>query len=93
MDDKTENHVENKLVTLARHLIFRIRGMLSIEPIIGNVIAIALAIGILALLNHHEFFPGWLHGKWGLYLGYVVQAGIVIHHVLLAVVNFVAPVF
>jgi hypothetical protein len=92
MDDTTEKHLANRCATLARHLIFRIRGMLSIEPIIGNVIAIALAIGVLALLNHHEFFPSWLHGKWGLYLGYAVQTGIVIQFLKSASCSIILPV-
>ena len=83
--------IGNKAAALLHHFLLRLRYLVSIEPIIGNVIAIALAIGLLALLKHHEFFPGWLNGKWGRYLGYAVDVGIVIQFLKSASCSIILP--
>lgn len=92
MDAIPEKCPENYLKALAKNFLIRMHGMLSLEPITGNIIAIALSIGLLTLLKHHEFFPSWLNSKWGLYLGYVVQAGIVIQFLKSSGCSIILPV-
>ncbi len=55
-----EQSADSKLGRLANHFALRFQYMLSIEPIVGNVIAIGLALGLLILLGHADFFPKWL---------------------------------
>ena len=68
---------ESKLNALINNFVYRIKYMTSIEPIIGNLIAIGLAIGVLVLLGHPALFPKWI-SKYHHYLTYAIYFGMVI---------------
>jgi len=66
--------IESPVNALINDFVYRIKHMTSIEPIIGNMIAIGLAVGILALLGHPSLFPKWLT-KYHIYLTYAIYFG------------------
>lgn len=73
-----EQSTDRKVGRLANHFIMRFQYMLSIEPVIGNIIAIGLALGLLVLLGHADFFPKWLvkyhhYLSIGIYLSITIQ--------------------
>lgn len=75
---------------LARKLLNMIRVSLAIEPILANLVAIILGVGLLILLNHPSLFPQL--GKWHHFLMNVTYGLILLQTIKSATKSLFIPV-
>lgn len=73
--ENVNNNITHPPAILGK-LLKMLRILLAFDPIMANIIAIALAFGILALLNHPALFPKL--GKYHLYFTYIIYGLIVL---------------
>ena len=88
--ENTLTKIQPNRFILVKKLLKMIQALLAIEPILINLVAIVLAMGILILLNYPTLFPKL--GKYHQYLTYIIYALILIQTMKSATKSLFIPI-
>jgi hypothetical protein len=88
--ESTPTPIQTHRFILVEKLLKMMQASLAIEPILVNLLAITLAIGIVVLLNHPTLFPQL--GKYHHYFTYVIYGLILLQTIKSANKSLFIPV-